>query len=111
MLFADNDDAAFFQKAVIETYGVTTENLWSMLPRINDILGNLESDIPDTVLALCDTLNDAREFAGKAGPYINGTEPFENFFLRVYPSYLQQTPDTFLATWNCWLSVVVGTPM
>jgi hypothetical protein len=82
-LFADNEDAAFFQKAVMETRGVTAEGLQKMSSYISDILGNWESDIPDAVFALSHTLTAAQEFAVEGGTY-----PLDNFFMRVYPSYL-----------------------
>ncbi len=83
VLFADNDDAAFFQKAVMETHDVTAEGLQKVSSYITDILGNWESDIPDAVFALSHTLTAAQEFAVEGGTY-----PLDNFFMRVYPSYL-----------------------
>jgi len=86
VLFADNDDAAFFQKAVMETHGVTAEGLQKESSCISDILGNWESDIPDAVFAFSHTLTAAQEFAVEGGTYI--PEPLDNFFMRVYPRYL-----------------------
>jgi len=82
VLFLDNDDAAFSQKGVMETCGVTAEGLEIVLSRISDILGNWESDIPDAVFALSHTLTAAQEFVVEGGTY-----PLDNFFMRVYPSY------------------------